>query len=58
MEEVPVEEVAVVEKVALALAVQVEDKLEGAVVAVAVQLEETQEVVEDKLEVVVLALQV
>ena len=46
------------EEVALALAVQVKDTLEAAVVTVAVQLEDTQEVVEDQLEVAVLALQV
>ena len=50
-------EVAVVEEVTLALAVQVEDALEAPVVALGVQVQDPKEVVEDKVEVALVVLQ-
>ena len=45
------------EEVTLALAVQVKDALEAGVVALGVQVQDTQEVVEDKVEVALVVLQ-
>ena len=50
-------EVAVVEEVTLALAVQVEDALEAPVVAHGVQVQDPKEVVEDKVVVARVVLQ-